>query len=74
MFILILQLLEVGLQLWLSKEKTKYIDRKMDLQRRYYEEMAKPQADRSDVVLDNLEFELKILSIAFMSETKKVIE
>lgn len=68
MFELILSLLETGLALWLSKEKTKYIDKKMELQRAYYAEYNKPLSERSDAALDNLYFELRVLAIAFMSD------
>lgn len=71
MFTLILSLLNVGLQLWLSKEKTKYIDQKLAIEKQYYEEINKPLEQRSDAVLDNLEFQLKILVIAFTQEASK---
>lgn len=68
MFLVILELLNVGLQLWLSKEKTKYIDKKLQLEKEFYAEWNKPESERSDAVLDNLSFELKILAIAFTKE------
>ena len=71
MFDLILSLLDTALKLWLSKEKTKYIDAKMALQKAYYEEWNKQPADRSDAVLDNLTFELKTLAVAFSAEVNK---
>lgn len=65
MFTLILSLLDTGLKLWLSKEKTKYIDKKMQLERDYYAEINKPEDVRSDAVLDHLEYELRVLARAF---------
>lgn len=67
MFDLILSLLNTGLQLWLSKEKTKYIDQLMQLQKDYYAEYNKPLADRSDAILDNLCFQLHVIAAAFVT-------
>jgi hypothetical protein len=61
----IIKLLEVGLSLWLSKEKTKYQDKFLKLKREYYEEFNKDPAVRSDAVLDNVRFELRILADSF---------
>jgi len=71
MFELIIGLLDTAFKLWLSKEKTKYIDKKMELQTAYYAEWNKPLAERSDAVLDNLMFELKNLAIAFKAAVAK---
>ena len=71
MFTLILSLLDTGLKLWLSKEKTKYIDKKIELEKAYYAEYNKPPEERSDAVLDNLYFELRTLAIAFTQEAAK---
>jgi len=57
--------------LWASKEARKYIDRLMELQKAYYEEDNKPDGQRSRAVLDNLEFELRVLAIAFAAEARK---
>lgn len=65
MFDLILSLLNTGLQLWLSKEKTKYVDQLMALQKAYYAEYNKPADTRDDSVLDNLTFQLRVLAVAF---------
>ncbi len=70
MFDLILSLLNTGLQLWLSKEKTKYIDQMMQLQKDYYAEYNKPLSERDDAVLDNLFFQLRVLAIAFSTSAK----
>ena len=71
MFELILGLLDTALKLWLSKEKTKYIDKKIELQAAYYAEWNKPLEQRSDAVLDNIMFELKNLAIAFKTAVAK---
>jgi hypothetical protein len=67
----IIKLLEVGLSLWLSKEKTKYWDRLMALKKDWYVESNKPDSARSDAVLDNIGFELRVLSLAFSAEAGK---
>jgi lysyl-tRNA synthetase class I len=56
---------DTALKLWLSKEKTKYIDRKISLLKDWYEEYNRP--DHSRLALDNIERELHILAIAFIS-------
>lgn len=61
----ILQLLVTGLQLWQSKEATKYMDKVIALKKRYHNEMAKAENERSDAELDNIEFELRVISAAF---------
>ncbi len=64
---LIFKVLDTGLSLWLSMEKSKYVDKLMSLKKDYYLELNKPINDRSDAVLDNIEFELRILGLAFSS-------
>lgn len=71
MFETLAETLSAGLQLWLHKEKTKYIDKLIDLRRKYREEFNKSDAHRSDAVLDNLEFELRILAVTFTSAVGK---
>lgn len=65
---LIFKILGTGLSLWETKEKTKYQDKYIALKRAYYEELNKPDEERSDAVLDNLEFELRILCNSFSTE------
>lgn len=43
------------------KERRKYIDRKMELQKQFYEEYNKPFEQRNNAVLDNIQFELCVL-------------
>ncbi|MBK7366155.1 MAG: hypothetical protein IPI97_14655 [Nitrosomonas sp.] len=68
MFSALLKVLGAGLSLWASKEARKYIDKKIALEKAWYEEYNKDDASRSNAVLDNLEFELRTLAIAFASE------
>lgn len=69
MFILILQLLEQGLELWVFKEKHKYVDKLMTLKTAYRLEWNKPEGERSRAALDNLEFEIENLAVAFLVES-----
>lgn len=66
-FTALAQALATGLSLWQSLEKRKYLDKLMKLQREYREEFNKDPSVRSNAVLDNLEFELRQLGIAFSS-------
>lgn len=67
MFDLILRVLGAGLELWASKEKHKYIDEMISLKKAYYEEWNKPLDRRSDVVLDNINFKLRLLCDSFVA-------
>jgi hypothetical protein len=61
--------LAAGLSLWASKEKTKYTDKLIQLRKDHYEESNRAQPDFA--VLDNLEFELRLLGVAFSTEVGK---
>lgn len=61
----IFNVLQAALQLWENKEKTKYVDKLISLRKSYHEEINKSPDTRSDAVLDDIEFELRVLSIAF---------
>jgi hypothetical protein len=54
-------ILGAALSIWDSKEKTKYIDRLIDLKTRYRKEANKPENIRDNAVLDNLRFDIKLL-------------
>lgn len=71
MFELILGIVSVALQLWLYKEKNKYVDKKIALETAYYKEMNLPLEERDFAVLDNLEAELKIFARALTEEIKR---
>jgi hypothetical protein len=63
----IFQVLGAALSIWDHKEKHKYLDKFLDLKRAYYAEYNKDPTRRSDAELDRLEFELRILSGAFVA-------
>ncbi len=67
MFLALVGVLEAALRLWDDKEKHKYQDKLLALKKAYYEEYNKNPERRSDAVLDNLDFELRILSSGFVS-------
>lgn len=64
---LIFQVLQAGLTLWDDILKQKYINQLLSLQKAYNEEINKPDSARSDAALDDIEFQLHILGIAFSS-------
>ena len=64
----IFKLLSSVFTIWEHKQKNKYRDKYMQLQRDYYEESKKDQP--SDAVLDNIEFELHVLVNSVGSEIK----
>tara|TARA_R100001530_G_scaffold108662_1_gene76197 strand:- start:302 stop:526 length:225 start_codon:yes stop_codon:yes gene_type:complete len=61
--------LSSGLGLWESKEKRKYIDKLIKLRRQHYEEINKDKPDHR--IIDELEFELCLLSEAFSSKVRE---
>lgn len=65
----IFKILGAGLSIWESKEKTKYLDKYLELKRDYYEELNKDMCD--DAVLDHIEHELLILGEAFSTKAPK---
>ena len=67
-FATLLQIIEAALTIWVSKEKRKYIDEKLAIQKAYYEEQNKPPELRNDAVLDGLEFRLRILTSALAAD------
>lgn len=54
-----------------TKLKQKYIDRKIDLERQYYEAVNVPFEQRDNALIDTLEFEILLLAKALMFEVKK---
>jgi hypothetical protein len=65
----ILGLLGSIFTIWEHKEKNKYKEKYMRLEREYYEESKKENP--SDAVLDNIEFELLLLVDSLGSEIKR---
>lgn len=70
MVIFILGIIDKILDLWLTKEKTKYIDARIRIEKAYWEEINKPISERDFAILDNLEFELRSLLRALMTEAQ----
>lgn len=66
-----IQVLGSALSIWDSKEKSKYVDRYMKLKKEWYAEENKPESQRDHAVIDNLEFELRLLGIGFATEAAK---
>lgn len=68
MFGTILNILQAGLSLWESKEKTKYVDSIIKLKRRYYDEYNRENPDHAE--LDRIEFQLLIIGHNFATEVR----
>jgi hypothetical protein len=66
----ILGIVQAALSIWASKLRQKYVDKVESITRAYYAEMNKPEAERSDAVLDNLQFELIITSRSLAADIK----
>lgn len=67
MFETILGVLSAAFTLWDDLEKDKYVSKLVTLKEQYYAEFNKPADQRSDAVLDNIEFELRLLATGFAS-------
>lgn len=63
---LTLGVLKEGLKLWNDRTATKYLDRVIKLEKDYNEEMSKPKDERSDLKLDSILLELRIISQSFI--------
>jgi hypothetical protein len=63
---LLLGVLKEGLRLWNDRQSTKYLDRVISLEKKYYEELSKPSDERSDLELDRCLLEFKIISQSFV--------
>lgn len=59
--------LGAGLKLWSSVESRKYLDKYINLRKQYYEEISKPEDQQDFAVIDNIQFELKLLCDSFGS-------
>lgn len=64
----LLAMAELALQLWVSKDKRKYIDQIASIKQAYYEEENKPDADRSDAVMDNLREQLCLVAASIQAD------
>ena len=63
---LFLGVLKEALKLWSAKEGQKYLDRVVKLEKEYYEELSKPEDERSQLYLDERMLELQIISQSFV--------
>ena len=63
---LFLGVLKEGLKLWNQKEASKYIDRVIKLEKEYYDELSRPEDDRSQLYLDERLRELSTIAKAFI--------
>lgn len=63
---LILGILKEGLKLWNDRQASKYLDRVIQLEKDYYDELNKPSDERSDYRLDSIMLELRIISQSFL--------
>lgn len=70
-FASLLGIISAVLDLVVLKEKRKYIDEKLAIEKAYYDEQNKPPELRSDAVLDTLEFRLRILAAALAADLKQ---
>lgn len=63
---LYLGVLKEGLKLWNTKEGQKYLDLVIKLEKEYYEELSKPEDERSQFYLDDKLLHLRIISQSFI--------
>ena len=64
---ILLGITQTALNIWESKEKTKYQDRLISLKKDWYEEYNKPENERSGLTLDRTRLELLILTSSISS-------
>jgi len=67
-FKLALSILEQGLKLWNTKEGRKYLEKVIALKKAWYEEYNR--SDRSQLALDRIERELRIIAETFASNIR----
>lgn len=58
----LIQSLKFGLSLWNSKESRKYLDEVLELEKRKYEELKKPENLRDHGYLDNIDNQLCLIA------------
>ncbi len=68
---LVLSVLKEGLKLSNTIIDRKYLDRVIDLEKEFYEELAKPDDERSDLALDNIMLELRTIAAIFAKYNPK---
>jgi hypothetical protein len=62
---ILFKVLGAALSIWESKEKTKYQDEFLRLKKEWHEENDQPDHYRSQLALDRIERELRVLSESF---------
>lgn len=72
MITLILQLILVGANIFQDERKDRFLKKQKKLQEEYNEEMAKHSDDRSDLKLDQLQYDIEQLGALIISEAAKV--
>lgn len=68
---LVLSVLKEGLKLSNTIIDRKYLDRVIDLEKEFYEELSKPDDERSDLALDNIMLELRTIAAIFAKYNPK---
>jgi hypothetical protein len=68
---LVLSILKEGLKLSNTIIDRKYLDRVIDLEKEFYEELSRPDDERSDLALDNIMLELKTIAAIFAKYNPK---
>jgi len=65
---LVLEIVKSGLNIWEHKEKRKYVDKINKIEKELYEQEAKPFEERDQALIDNLHFDLVLVSRAFAQD------
>jgi hypothetical protein len=68
---IILGILKAGLDAWNTSQANKYRDRVIELEKEYFNELAKPYEDRSQLYLDERLLELETIARSFIAHPKK---
>jgi hypothetical protein len=68
---LILGILKEGLKLWNAKESNKYIDQVIKLEKEYYDELSRPEDERSQLTLDKCLHDISIIAENFVKFASK---
>jgi hypothetical protein len=68
---LVLSVLKEGLKLSNTIVDRKYLDRVIDLEKDFHEELSKPDDERSDLHLDSIMLELRTIASTFAKYTPR---
>lgn len=66
---LIFGLVKVALEVWKDERKDRFEKKRANLERDYYEELKRPEHERSQLYLDNILLELDILAKTVLPES-----